>query len=843
MEPVACVSCQRAQPNDWQPGDRCIHCGNAVRVDTRCAACTRITPAAKFCRHCAAELVPDAWYGAARMLVQAGVDRLSLGGRVRALDPAQLETFSSRFAQQRALVEQVVSLARYCESFLVTHGHADALEESLVSRLPLDEHTLARYEQRPSGPYDRPEQLELARTGSTFIETRSLATLALLRCDDVRDELVKDALGLLSSDLAIDAALALSRLALGLDAKPVPRWCQDVFAVAAAAAMRALPDSVDAALTRVLVLSTSRRDLRAALDTEGLTPLLREGLTQRDTLVRCACARLLSDEPSLGELADDPRVGELALRTLSSLRSPLLVERFRSQREEAARLHALKRLRTPLSIDAFDAVVESLDGASESYCDAALRVLVRAPFMTIEPGSRARLERWLDSTTLPVERTLELLRWAVERPDDVCPTYDDVASYTESAARALEPMPDTSATLRLFGVDKLVSVATKGRPAALICRWLRAEETVDEVLRQLLDLHARLHDDRVLTLLFAQWGAMDDEGRHAFADHLAHARRRGAGGGRGESFVAALWARFLDEPAERAALWRAGRSDREALVALRDDDPRAEALDGGDPAIRFTVYSALAPLEAPSLLRTLLEQHDTVPAVSALTPVIVERATAMLGAGEHRHALWLWTTWMSAVTNRFREEATREPWRAVALALGAADAEVQKTRMATLPSDPSDSLAGFDEQSITELQIVDEVIAREAERVEREVARELATQARAREHAERLESEARAQQAEALEAQQKLGQARAVLAERQQQAEALDLEVVLPEQPLRTLAEYAAVLRAFRTGGDVMAILNAAGLTPATWGACATAWGDLMSRRQELAMRFGQLLA
>ena len=72
--------------------------------------------------------------------------------------------------------------------------------------------------------------------------------------------------------------------------------------------------------------------------------------------------------------------------------------------------------------------------------------------------------------------------------------------------------------------------------------------------------------------------------------------------------------------------------------------------------------------------------------------------------------------------------------------------------------------------------------------------------------------------------------------------EPLDLERVLPDQPLSTLLEYAGFLKALGAGNDVMRLLQARGMDVARWTACSQAWGRLLTSRPELALRFGALL-
>ncbi|WP_426754785.1 hypothetical protein [Myxococcus sp. Y35] len=69
----------------------------------------------------------------------------------------------------------------------------------------------------------------------------------------------------------------------------------------------------------------------------------------------------------------------------------------------------------------------------------------------------------------------------------------------------------------------------------------------------------------------------------------------------------------------------------------------------------------------------------------------------------------------------------------------------------------------------------------------------------------------------------------------------LDMEVCFPEARLRTLLDYVRLLKTLSMSNDALAVFEAQGLTVATWTSEATAWGALLTRRMELALRFGEL--
>lgn len=890
MSSIACAACEQPQPADWGPGDVCVRCGGVVRAETRCAGCTRWTPTARFCRHCAAELLPDAWYGAARMLVEAGVDRLSLASRVRALDPAQREVFAARFASQRALVEQVVALARFAESFLITAGHADALEDELIAGLPRSDATLARWRARPAGPYDRVAQLDEARTGAIAPETGALAAIALARTGDHRREVLAEVAGCSHAEhpLALDAAVALVRVEQRDGHDVIGRRLRDLLAVvlpawtghragargdAASRAARRDDGAPPRRLTRPLELAltlgllherTCRPgELADRLAADDLPAVLAEGLTATDVVIRVGCARLLDDEVVLAELAGDPVVGELARRALAGRGSARLVAHFRGLTDDAARLDVLRAWPSRLGDAAFLAVVESLAGGGEAYRDRARSRLASTPFADVAPAARAAFAEHLRTAELGPERALDLLRWAVDTDDSARPfrDHDEVAPFAAVAARALAALPAARATVELHGVDRLVAVATTGAPFALLLGWLGHADSAPYALRRVFALqgylgsYARPPDRRGIELLLALWAAVGPDGQATLAPVLAEAAGRETGSAARDDLVAALWQRFLEHPAERAALWQATAAYRDLLEERRDHDPRADALDGGEPGARFALYSAFDLRAAPRLLQRIVERAADHPSVVGLTPVVLARAGALLEAGEHRHGMWLFASWSSEIVNRFRSDDRREVWRGAALGLAEASRALAAIRARTRPNDPADSLATFDQQIETELRLAAEVVEHEEDERARERERALAAERRVAERRAAAEERAAAQRAVAEAHERDMAQRAADAAARLAAAQAaiaaatpaagvvaLDHEPLLAGHPLPTLADYAGVLRALQGGADVMALFAARGLTPQSWAACAGAWSALLAARPDIAMRFVALL-
>ncbi len=75
------------------------------------------------------------------------------------------------------------------------------------------------------------------------------------------------------------------------------------------------------------------------------------------------------------------------------------------------------------------------------------------------------------------------------------------------------------------------------------------------------------------------------------------------------------------------------------------------------------------------------------------------------------------------------------------------------------------------------------------------------------------------------------------------QLENLDHEELLPGTALPTLGDYCRFLRAMNETANPMEVMAAHGLTMEQYLQCVSAWGELISRRDDVAMRYGQLIA
>ena len=836
-----------------------------MRIDVRCGACARWTPALKFCRHCAAELVPADHYGAARMLMQAGVDALSLAQRVRDLDPAQREVFSSRYASQRALVDRLCDEARFCAGFLADTAIADPLEDELVASLPwrVEQVDTMRPPPSPTGTDD--ERLAALRQKGATERTRELACLALLRRGRADQELVAAAWQHIAAgdDLATEAALALSRVA-----PFVWQWSARAPLAAmrtvAEAARRRRPDAFETTLA-LAVATTGGMPAdraRAALQAADLLAPLRSGLGHPEPLLRLGAALLLDDDDGLDPFVDDVDAdrAELALRALARRQSPRLLQRLVDADDEATITAILRQLRKPASAACFDAVLAVLDRGGQELRERALRLLLQAKWNDVEPASRAGLARWVATAELQPDELQWLLDWAVDTDDRERPyrAADAVDVFAEAAARCLRQL-DAEALRRFHRIDLFLAIASRPAPRALLLRWLGDPSTTRWALDSLFQLMGRTRgsadreDPRAIELFFAAWSDLGPDGRLRLAPALADATWVSRGSSSFDSLRDACWQRMLSHPDERAALWQATASFRDRLEELRDADPRATEIDAGDPARRFEQYSGFDLRSAPELLRTLLDRHERDPRLIPIGPIAFARAAALLQAGEHRLGLWLASSWMAGVVNRLRAEPQDAPWRAAAQTLPDAHEALLQVMAGARANDPNDDVSGFVEHMATELRLADEVFEHERELAERELRRQQEQAERAertaRQQRERIEAEMahkarlEAQAADAARAAAAAVDAATERLARRDDSQSLDVEPVFPGQPIATLRDYAILLKAMQQGGDVMTLFAQRGMTVQAWSECATAWAAIMQRRPELAIRFGQLLS
>lgn len=208
---VLCNQCQTKQPKDWNIGNLCIECGGVVRQESRCAWCTKWTPAGRYCRECGSELMAFQYYGAARMLKRAGVDQFSLPKKIQELEAEQLDHFERLYQKSYAVMLQRIEEVRLCQKYLVQQDHTVTIEEFFMPLLPFNEEQFQRY----SGEQLITPEAIYQKTPVALI--RALATLACLRSgifekSEAEEKILHGAIELLNAPekaLALEAAFAL----------------------------------------------------------------------------------------------------------------------------------------------------------------------------------------------------------------------------------------------------------------------------------------------------------------------------------------------------------------------------------------------------------------------------------------------------------------------------------------------------------------------------------------------------------------------------------------------------------------------------------------------------------
>lgn len=871
MEIVSCASCARPQPVDWKPGDVCVHCGAVARPESRCPWCTRLGPG-RFCRHCGCEQVAPADYGVARMLFAAGVDQLSLGERLRKLDPAQRDVFASRFASQRACVAARVEEARACEQCLVTKGVAAVLEEALVSALPVPERT--SWLQPGNGVL--PSFAELFAT-SSLVELQELAALAHLRSGAVDEAALRFARQLAESDgpLAVEAALIVS----GWRTRAVLRLGssrgRDGRREKLEAALGEPAFSAEAAVCLALDGLGDRWSGR--WDSEGLEALLpkvREGLGAANPDIQFGAALVLGDEARLSQAlaSRDEAVREAALRALARVGSPQVPGLLHGPDAEV-RAQLLEMLSTPLPTPILAAVLRLIDGEDTPVRARALRLVQRERFGALPPGSREELVLWLmtHGEALHAKEALELLDWAATATDGQRPPPEALRPFVDVATRALRLAPPDAEAFPNGALAPWLRELRTEEDLLALDRLVAAPATSKRVLEELLILGSRdpdvVPEGVALGLLLAVWdraGAAREGWLPTFARVLRdHRGLRGV-----DALVRAFWDRFRERVAERAQIVRALEAFKRELFELRDQAPADPALDGGDPVRFFELWTQAAP----RALRETFEAALTRGQGGALLPLTQAALPVALAAVEARPktALLLLARISQEVCNAFRAARTPQTWAAVS-ALREAWAAFEPKLAQASPVEAEET--GFDyllRHVQDELEIIDrherEQAEREAEQAERERQRAAERAKREREAAERkAEGERQAAVAQAardrLMAERQAAEAARLkrLASIQAAAspgsavgEAPHLEPDLPAiplddepmgiAPLSTLRDYVRFMKLLSSTGDVMLLFEAYGMDPPRWADCANGWQRVLMSRQDAMLRFGALL-
>ncbi|QSQ11152.1 hypothetical protein [Myxococcus landrumensis] len=811
-------------------------------TQVRCPGCTRFNPPGIRCPSCACGPVPAEHYGAARMLSRAGVDRFALVGRLETLEPSLSAQLEQQYAAQWREARRIVQDVRRCEPFLVLSGFAEESEDRWAEVLPWANPTAVPDSSlgQENGADD--ETLEALHHRSQVPEVRHLTALAEVNQGNPSRDLLSSALGCLyeMGRVGLEAALTLTRWRVWSRTR-LWKEQRDLITRNARIVFEQFPDlRARAAVAWVRITGQPPEvDLLFAL---------REGLRSPDDDLRFECALCLHDEAALLEAVDstESEKASLARLTLASLDSSKLLARMVSSGDEKFARDVMKRLPSPPSLEALDAVLTLAARTGNVLVEPLVAWARWTPFERLELSVRLRWVRCARETlgTWPARSVLQLWQWAHESREGEPLDEEVSAAFQGATVRALSIAPSAErkwmvgeSAFRLFllrgDVDEL----------ALVHSWARDAACAESLLDLLISMPGWRDETgqghaRCARLLMAAW---ERPFRAKVLAPLAKAVRSWSGITGREVFIEALWSRFLRYPEERADLlstfepWRTAFWERQLA-----SEP--------DPVVTFeTWWRVDSELGLPRLVEWFVgevspeELCRRLPAVWAAAEARVDAwprstshavflaAAPLCGALRQGHAVVVpdverFLAWVPDIERRVREAPVR-------------DAE---------SSYHNDLLSDLH----VEVRLMCEWLERfrEAEEAERQAALMRRVSA-SRIKDQELQLQALQQQTGAVEATattptppRRLGGGMARWALPDLKPVPLDSEVVLPGMALETLFDFARVLQALRTRNDALEVFATHGLSVEEWSAQAKAWGEVMTQRRDLCLRFAQLL-
>ncbi len=279
------------------------------------------------------------------MLKSAGVDRFSLAQRLHGMDPGQLENLNRIYDGQRVVVMRRVDEARLCETCLLQRGFAESLEEQLIRLLPAPKDTLDTMASGPAGPFlHRTDLLPEIALESPVKANRTLASIALLRLGRFsRRDFAAVVEGLEADQaVAIESALAIAhwrvRLYACSNVWPRPDWWCGFSSQKLVRAARSVrldsPLGPWAAAALALGLFRDRAGV-ITLPSDRLSPEeheivaelrlpLMNGLSSSDPDLRFTCAMALAEDATIAAemQGGDPEKTGIARRFLARMNSP-----------------------------------------------------------------------------------------------------------------------------------------------------------------------------------------------------------------------------------------------------------------------------------------------------------------------------------------------------------------------------------------------------------------------------------------------------------------------------------------------------------------------------------------
>lgn len=818
-------------------------------AEIRCPACLSFKAPSGMCPTCGCGEVPVERHGAARTLFQAGVDRFSLAQRVAALEPQQAEWMERQYAARWEKAWPLLEDVRRCEEHLLQRGFVEDAVEQLAALLPDRLGWVSPDGREP----EHPETLEgLFAKGASW-EVQRLAGLALLNRGEVSSELSYLVRSCLTDDrerIRVEAALAVSRwrvfewIRIGVQA-----WGQ-VREIARKA--MAQPE-----LTARAAVAWARASRGKELEMDVLFAL-RQGLAHPDPDVRFECALCLKDEAGLLEAlgSKDSKQASRARRELTALGSTRLFEVLAREGDTGF----VKDVVAALPQEAPDAALEALLSLSERgperRTEQLLPLVEGRPFATWSESARQRWSQWARAV-LPEaspEAALRLLRWAAEPPAEGSTARVFVEATAESLARA--PVEVRAKSLDDIGFSRFLALVGP-QEHLLLNRWAREAECSGPFAQTLMTLTSRIRDwqeplGQAARVLKAVW---EGPGRQALLEPMKEAVRSWSAISGREELIDAVWQRFREHPEERAELLFVFTPWRQELWERQLASPE-------DAVARFQAWWHVDP-EGFARQADLLMQDAPVDDLPRRVHCVISAAADVLALQPRTASLAVFYA-AAALDNAFRagaDELAPEVERFLEW-FPAFERRVQTTPPETDDRAPR---RDFLEELHTEVRLMRERLDALREEEDRQRKAELR---RKEEETRRRDLERQAQEAEqaAEEARRKAEETRRALeAQRAEQAvhqrpeterlpeptlkrlnpridtKAIDLEPLFPGKALPTLLDYVRLLKTMGLGDPLKAMAEV-GLDVAGWTAEATAWGQALTGRLELGLRFGELM-
>ncbi len=794
----------------------------------RCPACIRFKPFRGACPECGCGEIHLQHHGAARVLLQAGVDRSSLAQRVAELEPGQRKLLGEQYAEQWAEAWPLLAEVRRCESHLIQEGFTLDTEDMLAALIPTSPELLAQQ----VGPPKRPETLEELFVQSTSAEVRRLAGLALLHGGMITPELLasaRDSLFDASWRIRVEAMSALShwwvwpwvqlnegelsqlrelaKKTLG-DAKLRPRA-----AVAWMRASRGQPPEEE-------VLSALRKGLRYNDERE----------VNRDVRFECVLCLLGST---------DPKTVSKVHEALGMMGRPELFG-FLGRPGDAAFARN------------FEALLLVSEQGPHRLTEVLVPILIAQPFDQWSEEARARWRTWARVALREASGADALTALHHVAVPPVIP--EEMRAFVEAAAEALarEPAKQRADNMH-HNAFRLFLMLAGPAEEPLLNRWAREAECADRLAWAIMTLSGHMRDwkeapGQEARLLMAVW---EGPGRQALLEPL---KKNVSSYSHKKELIDVVWRRFQEHPEERGEL---------AFVfsSWEPELRRRQLAVPEDPIVSFETWWRANPVKFPGYVLDLMRgwASGDVPrhvrcVLSAADEVVKDRPRTAA------QAVWYAAETLANAFSGGAPELVPEAERFLEWFTGFE----QRVRETPAERDNHAPANDFLKEIHSKVSVIRERLdlVRKAEERRRQDELRPGWKEKQQREQERQAREAAAfaQGAEARqhrreERQLKIEEARrAAEAERARWTETrletlrprieskpIDSEPIFPGKVLSTPLDYARLFKAM-TLGDQAKALASVGLDRHSLSEEALAWGQVAQKRPELRKRIKELM-